>query len=191
MKDNQQVRPVADLAGNRVLFHVRGYADPLILEMGKVAESIQKRAALVGMAQVRIVDAAAVERKDRDGNIRTEQEMLQIKYDRMSALIEHYHTGTEEWTVKASGSAGPSKGITVEAISRMRGITYDEAATLVVNHAKGKHGGDMPKALAFLRKDPRLMKVINEIRAERAAAMPAEVDIMAEFDSLGEEAIAE
>ncbi len=95
MKDNQHVRPVIDVEAGTVTFEVRGM-DSLVLEWARLHPDVQMRAGLAGMAQVRIVDAAAVGVADDDGNIIPEAERIALKHQRMAALIEHYHSGTAE-----------------------------------------------------------------------------------------------
>lgn len=179
MKENQHVQPVIADDFSSVVFNVKG-RQSLTLDLTKLHPDIIRRAAAVGMAQVRIVDAAAVPAADEDGNIIPEARRLDMKRERMAALIEHYETGTAEWSRMGTGGGG--KSITVEAIASLKGIEYDQAEAYVADFAAKKYEGDTKKALAFLRQGERVAAKIEEIRKSR---MPApKVDADAALDEL-------
>lgn len=180
MKENQHVKPVVNVETGTVTFQVKGHND-IVLDIAKLHPDIVKRAALAGMAQVRIVDAAAVGMTDDEGNIIPESRRIDLKYTRMEELVNHYHTGTSEWSRKGSGGGGFGS-ITIEAIARVKGIEYAEAEAMVALLAKDKFEGDTKKTLAFLRTGGKVMKAIQEIRAERQPA--AKIDADAALDEL-------
>lgn len=180
MKDNQHVKPVIDVAAGTVTFAVKGH-DDLVLHMDKLHPDIVKRAALVGMAQVRIVDAAAVGMTDDEGNIIPEDDRIALKHSRMAALVEHYETGTAEWSRVGTGGGGRS--ITVEALARVVFAgDYERAESAVADYAAKKFDGDTKKALAHFREGKRVMDAMAAIRAERTG--PAKVDADAALDEL-------
>lgn len=174
MKENQHVKPVVDVEAGTVTFQVKGHND-IILDIAKLHPDIVKRAALAGMAQVRIVDAAAVGMADDEGNIIPEADRIALKYTRMEELVNHYHTGTSEWSRKGTGGGGFGS-ITVEAIARVLGMEYAEAEIEVSKYAEKKFGGDTKKALAHFRQGSRVAKAMQEIRAERAPAPKLDAD---------------
>src|SRR5262245_56068561 len=173
MKENQHVQPIVDVEAGTVTFRTKGHPDQ-VLEWAKLSPTVQKRAGLVGMAQVRIVDAAAVPMTDDDGNILSESTRIQMKFDRMGRLIEHYHTGTEQWTLQQAGGGGRS--ITIEAIARVKGMDYDTAKAEVEKFAVAKHGGDTKAALAFFRGSKSVSEAMQAIRAERMPAPKVDAD---------------
>ena len=174
MKDNQHVQPVIAEDYSSVTFKTRGHAD-IVLDMTKVHPDLIRRAAAVGFAQVRIVDAAAVGMTDDEGNIIPEDERIEMKYERMAALVAHYMTGTSEWSRRGEGTGG-GKSVTIEAIARIRGIDYDTAKAQVADYAKKKFGDDTKKCLAFLRQGERVAAAIAAIRAERAPKPKVDAD---------------
>lgn len=174
MKENQHVKPVVDVEAGTVTFQVKGHND-IILDIAKLHPDIVKRAALAGMAQVRIVDAAAVGMADDEGNIIPEAERIALKYTRMEELVNHYHTGTSEWSRKGTGGGGFGS-ITVEAIARVLGREYAEAEAEVEKYAEKKFGGDTKKALAHIRRGGQVAKAMQDIRAERAPAPKLDAD---------------
>lgn len=173
MKENQHVKPIIDVIAGTVTFQVKGQND-LVLHMDKLSDVVVKRAAMVGMAQVRIVDAAAVGVADDEGNIIPEAQRIAMKYRNMAALIEHYETGTEEWSRVGTGGGG--KSITIEAIARVKGITYEEAEASVAEFAAKKYEGDTKKALAFLRQGSRVAEAMEAIRKERMPQPKVDAD---------------
>lgn len=183
MKENQHVQPIIDVEGGIVTFKVKGH-DDITLDWSKLSPEVQMRAGLAGMAQVRIVDRAAVGMTDDDGNILSEADRIAMKHSRMAELVEHYHTGTSEWNLAGTGGGGRS--ITIEAIGRVKGISYDEAKAEVEKFAnlqrKMPNGslmsykGDTKKALAFLRSGKAVSEAIAAIRAERTPAPKVDAD---------------
>lgn len=116
MKSNQQVAPIIAEDFGSVSFEVSGY-ETLVLHMDKLHPDIVRRAACVGFAQVRIVDAAAVSMTDKDGNIVPADVRLAKKHANMAALIAHYETGTAEWSrIKTAGAKG---GFLFEALCKL------------------------------------------------------------------------
>jgi len=107
VKDNQTVKPIVNMEAGTVTFEVKGHT-PIILNMSKVHPDNVRRAGFVGMAQVRIVDAAAVGRADEAGNIIPEAQRTATKHARMLKLVEHYESGSPEWHVKGEGGFAPS-----------------------------------------------------------------------------------
>lgn len=179
MKENQHVKPIIDVVAGTVTFQTKGMAD-IVLHADKLHADILKRAALVGMAQVRIVDAAAISSTDKDGRIVPEAERIATKHARMSELVAHYESGTSEWSRVGEGGGG--KSITVEAIAELKKVTYDEAEKYVEEFAAtgkdgdGKGFADTKAALAFLRTGSRVRAAIDAIRAKRAPAPKVDAD---------------
>jgi hypothetical protein len=179
MKENQHVQPVVNLESNTVTFRVKGHND-IVLDVTRLHPDILRRAAMVGMAQVRIVDAAAVGMTDDEGNILGEEERIQMKYDRMEALVLHYHTGTSEWSRRGTGGEGFGKSLTIEAVARVKGIDYEAAKEMIAKYAEKKFGGDTKKTLAKLREGAEVAKAMLEIKAERLPKAKADADEMLE-----------
>lgn len=168
MKENQSVKPVIDMAQGSVVFEVRNHT-PLRLDMAKVHEDNVKRAAFVGMAQVRIVDAAAVPVQDSKGNLRTPAQRDELKYNRMKALIDHYESGSALWSPKAQAIGPVDKSELIrEALKR---LNVPEAKIADMDKAK----------LAFLATGKAVATMMLTIASERVVAV---VDADAELDAL-------
>lgn len=166
-KSNSIITSRYDEARNVIIFTVVGQGD-LKLDLGKVSKANLARAAIHGFNQ-RIPDAAALGVTDKDGAVIPRDERTRIKFRRMEELCLHYESGTEEWGRKGTGDGGGSRSITIEAIARVKGLSYEEAAEKVKVHADTCLGGDTKKALAQLRKAAAVQEMITAIRAERDA----------------------
>lgn len=186
MKANQQVQPIINELANTVTFAIGDGGEPLVLDMNKVHASIVARAALVGMAQVRIVDAAAVSATDKEGNIRSNAERMALKRARMAALIAHYESGSDQWTIRAAGGgSAPDIGITMEAIANVVGWSMSDTAARLDRLAE-KQGKERKKILAEMATDPKVADEMDKIRAERRAKMPKKVDAIALLSEIEE-----
>lgn len=166
MKENQSVKPIIEMDKDQIVFEVRNKT-PLILHMDKVHVDNIKRAAFVGMAQVRIVDAAAVGMADKDGRIISATERQDMKYNRMKALIEHYESGTPEWSRKGVGAPDKS-AIILRALAQVRGAEVAEVLDLATKYAEAKHAGDLKKALRVLAQDPKVAQAVTAIETAGA-----------------------
>lgn len=80
------------IEGESIMFSVKG-AGNLILNTREVSEANRNRAMLHGMVQ-RISDAAAMARDSKTGASATPQE----KFEAMRRLVEHYQSGSGEWS---------------------------------------------------------------------------------------------
>lgn len=80
------------IEGRLVRFSVKD-AGELVLDVSKVHVANCQRAELHGFVQ-RISDAAAMARDSKTGASATPQQ----KYEAMKKLVEHYHTGSVEWS---------------------------------------------------------------------------------------------
>ena len=175
MKENQHVQPVIDIENRRVIFKIADGGPDEVLEWDLLHADVQMHSGLAGMAQVRVVDKAAIKRADDDGNVRSAEEMIRLKRAAIHDLIEHYHTGTPEWNVRVS-SGGGAQSITLLAIAQVKRVSYEEAGRLVDAYASVKHGGDRKKALAFLAKGSQVREAMEQIRVKRAGEPKVDAD---------------
>lgn len=144
------------------------------LDLRKVSAANLAYAVVHGFGQ-RIPDAAAITTTDKDGTVIPKDERTRIKYEKMNEVCVHYESGSVEWAMKARGDGAGARSITLEAIARVKGCTYDEAKAKVEAHAE-VHKIDSKKALAELRKSAKVQEAIAAIRAEREAAPDERVD---------------
>lgn len=72
------------------------------LALAAVHQNNATYAALHGLKQ-RVVDNTAIERKTKDGRIRTEAEMARLREEALGAMIAHYASGSPNWSVREPG----------------------------------------------------------------------------------------
>lgn len=143
-----------------LVFTVSGFGT-LALPMSALSTAVATKAMLHGLEQ-RIRDAGAVPRADKDGNIIPAEEHARMKWERMSRLVEHYLTGTADWSIAPAGDTGPKGGILFKALCRMdTGKTPEQLREWLSARSK--------KEQAALRNDPKVRAIIAEIEAETVA----------------------
>lgn len=174
-KRNTQVKPVIDLDNRTVSFEIADGKAPILFEMDRTNAALKTRAALVGFAQVRIVDKAAVGREDDAGNIRDREAMLALKREAIQAMVDHLHSGTDQWELPRGQGGGQS--IRILAIQRIRGYAdYATAKQKIQEYADRNYEGDFDEAIAFLGSAPKVMDEIARIQKERLGAPKVDAD---------------
>lgn len=178
MKDNQQINPVVAADGMSIEFELRGLPS-LKFDLRKVSEINRNRAAAVGFADVRIVNAAAISRNAPDGSVRSAAEMLKLKREKMEALIQHYESGTTEWRVKraSGGTTRDTSGITLQAMQR---VWPDKDCEALAGQLEQKRGISRREAYAEFAKTKQVAEAIAAIKAERATVDSD--DLLAEME---------
>lgn len=168
------------LSDNGITFLFRG-AVVGNLNLTAMSRECKERAMIHGMLQ-RIGDGGAVERMDKaTGLIRTDAEMDNIKKARITALIEHYNSGTAEWNLtRTSGGGGvDTSGLTIEAISRVYGWSVADTERKVDTLA-AKKGIERKEMLRTYANIPDVASMIGTIKAERAARTGLDAQGMAD-----------
>ena len=162
----------------RLLTTVAGHP-AIVFDPGKASATNRARAMAFGWQQ-RLADAGAVERTDREGVIRTDVEMNQLRYARIAALAAHYESGTEDWRLQPTREAGVDAGLTLMAIMRWRGIDVD-AANALVDGLATKREITRAEALRAFAQAKQVAEAMAAIKAERAS-VDAE-DLCAEIEA--------
>ncbi len=182
-KSNSIITTVYDEATDTITYTVQDVGS-IVLDLNKVAKINIARAAVHGFGQ-RIPDSAAIGLTDDDGAIIPKADRLKMKFDRMKALVEFYETGTEEWSRKGGGNGEGRRSIVITALSRIQGISYDDAETLVKSRAE-KMNRTVKAQLGELAKAERVKKEILAIQSEKIAATPTTVNAADELAAMGE-----
>lgn len=165
----------AVMEDGRIQFTVLG-AGEFTFDPSKAAEQHRRRAEQHGWIQ-RISDRAAIAR-DLETNLpATPAE----KKARMAELAQHYESGSADWNLKGGG--GGAGSITIEAIARIKSVSYEVAEGFVEEYAEKKFGGDTKKCLAELRSGAKVQEAMAAIRKERTPAPKADADGL--LDELG------
>ena len=138
-------------------------------DMDKASVVNRARAEVHGWTQ-RLVDAAAMSRDAETGKPASPAD----KYEAIKELAEYYMNGAEEWARRGAGGGGQS--ITLQAIARVKAITYAQAEEFVGRYAQAHYKGDTKSTLAFLRSGATVGAMILTIRAERQPAPVLDAD---------------
>jgi hypothetical protein len=150
-----------ELKGNVLSFNVLG-AGKLDLDLDRLGAAVKMRAVMHGMKQ-RVSDAAAIPRNTETGLAASPAE----KFEAMKALVDHYMSGTNEWSPvrTTGGGAKKDEGLTLAA---MRRVWPDRDAEATVEAIAQKRGIDRRAALALFAQTKEVGAAIAAIKAERA-----------------------
>ena len=111
------------------------------LNLVDLSPQVRERATLHGMVQ-RIGDGGAVERMDKaTGMIRTDAEMDDVKKARITALIEHYNSGTAEWNLTRSSTGGGASAASVLPCRCGGSVAWASASTFRGGDKRGGANG--------------------------------------------------
>lgn len=100
------------------------------LDMANVHPNNRAYAALHGMKQ-RIVDNTAIERKTKDGRVRTPAEMAKLREEALAEMIAHYASGSPNWSVREPGK-GRAPAIDLwEVVSAVEAVTGKPRETVL------------------------------------------------------------
>lgn len=155
-----------------IIFKVVG-AGQTTLDLRNISQSNKNRAMIHGFIQ-RISDAAAISRNPSTGLPASPADKLTA----MDEVVQHYASGTEEWSRKRTGGVGADSGLLLEALTRMYPGKAREALQAWLKQRT-------PAERAGLMAEERVKATIDQIRMERA---PKDVDAGALLAGLGEEA---
>lgn len=135
-------------------------------DLSRVYQAHHGRATVHGWGQ-RLPDAAAIGLTDDDGNIIPKAERTAMKADKIGKLVDHYESGTQDWSRKGDGT-GTRRSLVIEALARVKNETYESAMERADEFAARKYGGDRKKALAYLATADDVAAAMRAIRDERA-----------------------
>lgn len=113
------------------------------------------------------------------------------KYRLAKELIEFYEAGGDAWEMRAAGGAAGSRddtGLVVLALTRLWKRDVD-AVEVGLRKLAAKAGIERDAQLKILAKSGDVVRVVGEIKAERAAANKAvnAADLLDELDGLDDE----
>jgi len=169
MRANSVLSTVVDEAEKSIVIHVAGAAPDggsktLTFRADSVHPNNQAYAMLHGFKQ-RLIDAAALSRDPKSGRSATPAE----KFDAIEQLVEHYHSGSEEWNVRvASGERTDGElAMLVRAVCEAK---PQATAEKVREWLKSKSKAER----AAIAQGATIKPIMDRIRAENAAPVDAE-----------------
>lgn len=194
-KANSQVTHAFDAATNELTIKVTD-AGNHVLRLNAVSATCRNRAAVHGFIQ-RVVDAAAIpsepiavaDPKAADpvaekARVAAYNEALRIsravrKSGLMGRLVEHYNTGSDEWSPAREAGVIGLDGILLRAVMEVTGKDEPAVRALIATQA-ATHKVTERAYLAKLGTGAKVAEVANRMRAEGAS----DVDADAELDAL-------
>ena len=99
----------------------------LVFDASRVHSAQHEAAEMYGW-QVRLTRAAALSRTGADGKVVTVTE--EMRRAEVAALVEHYHGGSTDWNMRATGKAAAQNPV-IAAIAAKLGIDYEAAQAKV------------------------------------------------------------
>jgi hypothetical protein len=115
-------KSINEVAGT-ITFSFDDELEPVVFDVAKASEATRAYATLHGF-MARIGDAAAIQ-KNTENNFRVTDAM---RKEAVVEMVEHYHSGTDQWSVRAPGKPKQSKqSPVILAIAAKRNCSYEEA----------------------------------------------------------------
>lgn len=122
-RENAVFETTIDVEKETITTRVVATGKEYVLRMADVHPNNRAYSALHGMKQ-RLVDNTAVERKDKNGRIRTDAEMARLREEALAEMHAHYASGNPNWSVRE-----PGKGKSAPAIDLWEVVSAVEAVT--------------------------------------------------------------
>lgn len=151
-------------------------AGEAVLTLANLHPKVRERAMLHGLVQ-KVSDAAALSRNTETGLSASPSEKLAA----MARLVEHFNSGTEEWSTKREGGGGPSveTGLLVAALSEIYpGKTPEQLGKWVKARSA-------PERAALMAQE-NVKAIVERLRAESAKSVDTDA-LLAGLESLGDE----
>ena len=162
--------------GAHMAFTVAG-CGTVTLDLNSLSQPNQQRALIHGMKQ-RISDAAAIPCDPDTGLPATPAE----KFEAISALVEHYNSGTDEWArVRAAGDGSLRTGQTLTAFANVYYEGDMGKAEVTMLAFETKRGIDRKAALKIWAGSDKIIAEVARMKAEQATTVDAD-DLLAELE---------
>lgn len=154
-----------------IVFSVKD-AGSITLNLSAVSEAIKARACLHGLNQ-RIIDAAAKSRDPSTGMPAAPQ----AKLEAMKRLVDHYASGTEDWSPAREASSGP--GLDALALFAVAEATEKDLPTTraFIEAGATKHGITQRAYLAKLCTSALVAPILTRLRAAQAPEVSADDEL--------------
>ena len=177
-KENSVVTTSYDAEAQAISYTVIGHPT-LTLKLSMVSEANKARAIVHGFGQ-RVVDAAAIPAEPLpatpEGREAQKVARAARKHDLIQKVIEHYNSGSEDWSAaRAAGVVGLDR-ILLGAVCEVLG--KDEATVRgLVKLGAEKREVTQGAYLAKLATNADVAKVVDRMRAETAGEMSADEEL--------------
>lgn len=160
-RSNSVIATTVNVADRTIAFKV-GERPALVLELARIHESNIAYAALHGFKQ-RISDAGAIERTDDQGRMIPKEELESLKFQRMSALVDHYHSGVGDWSTRREGAS--TEGGLLQRALVLAGVDPELAKAKIAGWSRSEQIGVL--------NSPKIKPFADQIRAESGKGIDA------------------
>lgn len=175
-KANSVVTSAYDAAAKTLTFRVLG-AGEAVLHMPRVSQAVLDRFLIQGANQ-RCVNAAALEHDKTSGKAATPEQ----KFAGVQRLVDHYNTGTEDYSPAARTGPKPLDSLLMAAVAEGIGKTLEETGAFIEAGAK-KHSIGIHAYLAKVASTERIAPIVTRLRAETVSD---DIDIDADLDEVSD-----
>ncbi len=182
-KANTIVTTVHDATAGTITYTVMGH-QPMVLNLSAIAQANRDRAMIHGFGQ-RVPDAAAVPTNVEPGTPAEKRARMCAEKDaRMRRLVDHYNSGSADWSLKSAGGGTkqPDAGLIIMAMIRAGLATDVDDANAKVARISEKRSIDRAASLRVWGGSDKVLAAIAAIQAERS-----KVDSDGLLDEIAEE----
>jgi hypothetical protein len=168
-KENSVVTTKYDPEAKKITYTVLGVGD-LTLYLSRISEANTLRFVIHGAGQ-KVVDAAAIPAEPladtEEGRAAQKLARAQRKFNAMRRIVDHYNSGTDDWSPAREGGVVGLDTTLLAAVSEVLGKDVPKVRELVAAGAE-KKGVAQRAYLAKLAENADVAKVVNRLRAEGA-----------------------
>ena len=172
-RENAAIEATIDVAAETVTYRRIATGETLTIRAKDAHPDMRQYAMLHGFKQ-RGADNGAVERKTKEGRIRTAAEQEALRWENVRTMVEHINSGTARWNLREPGAGGARKpGIDVDIVIRaavvVKGgaVSYADMRAYLQRRATTA-GCGLEAIAASLANDPKVAAAIAEIRRAEA-----------------------
>ena len=172
-RENAAMEVTINVAEETVTFKRIATGETAVIRAKDAHADMRHYAMLHGFKQ-RGADNGAVERKTKDGRIRTAAEQEALRWENVRTMVDHINSGTSRWNVREPGAGGAKKPIidvdlVIRAAVAVKGgtVSYADMRAYLMRRA-ATAGCGLDAIAASLANDPKVAAAIAEIRRAEA-----------------------
>ena len=172
-RENAMMEATINVAEETVTFRRTKTGETLVIRAKDAHPDMRQYAMLHGFKQ-RGADNGAVERKTKEGRIRTADEQEALRWENVRTMVEHINSGTARWNLREPGAGGARKptintDLVIRAAVAVKGgtVTYADMRAYLQRRATAA-GCGLDAIAASLANDPKVAAAIAEIRRAEA-----------------------
>ena len=172
-RENAAMEVTINVAEETVTFKRIATGETAVIRAKDAHADMRHYAMLHGFKQ-RGADNGAVERKTKDGRIRTAAEQEALRWENVRTMVDHINSGTSRWNVRDPGKGGARKpevdvDLVIRAAVAVKGGTVSYADMRAYLQRRATTAGCGLEAIATsLANDPKVAAAIAEIRRAEA-----------------------